>query len=201
MIDAGACGVWGELTARLRPFVARRVAPADVDDVVQDIFLRVQTNLGSLRESDRFGPWVYQVARSAIVDHRRRSARHPLAPAEASDEVVEEEVLETDDAAAEVCRCIAPFVARLPSPYREAITLTELEGLPQKAAAEMVGVSLSGMKSRVQRGRERLREMLLACCEIALDPRGHVIACTPRQQGVATRGRCGNDGAPRGSSS
>lgn len=78
---------------------------------------------------------------------------------------------------------LRPFVARLPSPYREAVTLTELEGLPQKAAADMAGVSVSGMKSRVQRGRERLREMLLACCEIALDPRGHVIGCAPKPAG------------------
>jgi RNA polymerase sigma-70 factor (ECF subfamily) len=192
VIDAGACGVWGELTARLRPFVARRVAPADVDDVVQDIFLRIQTNLGALRDSERFGPWVYQVARSAIADHRRVRARHPVASTTEPEEAVDASATgPEDDAAAEVCRCIAPFVARLPSPYREAITLTELEGLSQKAAAEMAGVSLSGMKSRVQRGRERLREMLLACCEIALDPRGHVIGCTPKRPG-APSGGCGS---------
>ena len=193
MIDRGACGVWEELTARLRPFVARRVAPPDVDDVMQDVFLRIQTNLGALRDGERFGPWVYQVARSAIADHRRRSARHPPAPPGAIGQMAEEvEAVDADGAAAEVCRCVAPFVARLPSPYREAVTLTELEGLPQKAAAEMVGVSVSGMKSRVQRGRERLRQMLLGCCEIALDPRGHVIDCAPKGRGDARR--CG----PRG---
>lgn len=190
MIDAGACGVWGELSARLRPFVARRVAPADVDDVVQEIFLRVQTNLGALRDGERFGPWVYQIARHVIADQRRARSRHPLVLAAESDESIggDEAVEAEDDAAAEVCRCISPFVARLPSPYREAITLTELEGLSLKAAAEMVGVSLSGMKSRVQRGRERLREMFRACCEIALDPRGHVITCAPRQPGAPSGG-------------
>lgn len=188
MIDAGACGAWSGLAAKLRPFVARRVAPADVDDVVQDIFLRIQTNVGALRQSERFGPWVYQVARSAIADHRRRVARHPFASTDAPEAASEEP---TDDTAAEVCRCIAPFVARLPSPYREAITLTELEGVSQKDAAAMIGVSVSGMKSRVQRGRERLREMLLACCEIALDPRGGVIACAPRPSS-APSGGCGS---------
>ena len=71
-------------------------------------------------------------------------------------------------------------MARLPSPYREAITLTELQGLTQKDAAEMMGVSLSGMKSRVQRGRERIRAMFEACCEISLDCRGRVVACEAR---------------------
>ena len=71
-------------------------------------------------------------------------------------------------------------MACLPSPYREAITLTELEGLTQAEAARMVGISVSGMKSRVQRGRARLREMFEACCEIALDGRGAVMQCEPR---------------------
>ena len=71
---------------------------------------------------------------------------------------------------------MAVFVAALPSPYREAITLTELQGMTQKDAAEMLGISLSGMKSRVQRGRQQISEMLQACCEIALDARGHVVS-------------------------
>jgi RNA polymerase sigma-70 factor (ECF subfamily) len=49
-----------------------------------------------------------------------------------------------------------------------------------REAAEMVGVSVSGMKSRVQRGRAQLRQMFDECCEIALDARGKVIDYTPR---------------------
>jgi RNA polymerase sigma-70 factor, ECF subfamily len=66
---------------------------------------------------------------------------------------------------------VVPFIAMLPSPYREALTLTELEGLTQKQAAGMLDVSLTGMKSRVQRGRARLRRLLDDCREIALDAR------------------------------
>jgi RNA polymerase sigma-70 factor (ECF subfamily) len=70
----------------------------------------------------------------------------------------------------------------LPSPYREALILTEMEGLAQKDAATMLGVSVSGMKSRVQRGRQKLRALLEECCEIALDARGRVIGCEPRDR-------------------
>ncbi len=116
----------------------------------------------------------------------RRTPRpaHPLATTEsvetapASAEADEDRTVERVVAA-----YMAPFVARLPTPYREALTLTELEGLTQKEAAEMMGVSLSGMKSRVQRGREKLRGLLENCCEIALDARGRVIACEPRANG------------------
>ena len=68
------------------------------------------------------------------------------------------------------------------APYREAITLVELEGRTAKEAAEMVGISVSGMKSRVQRGRAQLRELFERCCEIALDARGKPTDFTPRAQ-------------------
>lgn len=60
----------------------------------------------------------------------------------------------------------------------------------QKEAAAMIGISLSGMKSRVQRGRQQLREMFEACCEIALDVRGHVVSCEPRPDGRLPDCRC-----------
>jgi RNA polymerase sigma-70 factor, ECF subfamily len=182
---------WRELEAKLRPFVAKRVREADVDDVVQEVFLRIQRGLPSLREEQRFGPWIYQLARNAIVDHLRSSARHPQAttePPEPSHHPDEE-----DDRAVEreVAVYVALFVSMLPSPYREALTLTELEGLTQKEAAEMLGVSLSAMKSRVQRGREKLRTALEDCCHIALDARRRVVGCEPRPDGKLPDGCCG----------
>jgi RNA polymerase sigma-70 factor, ECF subfamily len=172
-----------DLAARLRPFIARRVTPGDVDDVLQDVFVRVQRGLGGLRDEERFGPWMYRVARSAIAEHRRVRRRHPLADGEAAD--LPDEPLEHDEETEgerALALAVVPFIAMLPSPYREALTLTELEGVSQKDAAEMVGISVSGMKSRVQRGRSKLREMFEACCKIALDARGRVISCEPRSR-------------------
>ena len=171
-----------EIEGLLRPFIARRVSASDVDDVVQDVFVRVQRALPDLKDEQRFAAWLYQVARSAIAESRRRQGRQPaLSSGEALDEP-----MPSDDASPtlleqELATYLAPFVTRLPSPYREAITLTELQGLTQQAAADALGVSLSAMKSRVQRGREKLRELLEDCCKIALDARGRVIECVPRR--------------------
>jgi RNA polymerase sigma-70 factor (ECF subfamily) len=163
----------------LRPFVARQVPPAEVDDVLQDVFVRMQRGLGSLREEERFTSWLFQVARSSVAEHVRAKARHPIAPDE-----VELPAAPTEDddrgASRSLSACVSLFVARLPSPYREAVTLVELEGLTAREAAEMVGISVSGMKSRVQRGRQQLREMFEQCCEIALDARGKVTDFSPR---------------------
>jgi RNA polymerase sigma-70 factor (ECF subfamily) len=196
VIQANARGAWQKLEGQLRPFVARRLSEsADIDDVLQDIYLRIQAGVGQLRDSDRFGPWVYRVARSALADHGRSRARNPLplgAPIEQDVSGPPSDAPENGDGSAEqgLAQNIAVFVAALPSPYREAITLTELQGMSQKEAAEMLGISLSGMKSRVQRGRQQIREMLQACCEIALDARGRVLSYDRRVDGRVPKNCC-----------
>ena len=181
MIGPEARGAWKELERHLRPYLARRVASAaDVDDLLQDIFVRMYQGLQTLRDDERFGGWVYRIAHSAIVDKARQRARaprldpsddvEPSAPHESADEHLHSDLAE----------CVAMFVGRLPSPYREAVTLTELEGLTQKEAADMLGVSVSGLKSRVQRGRDKIRHMFEECCRISVDGRGCVIECEPR---------------------
>lgn len=184
MIASEARGAWRELESRLRPYVARRVSsPADVDDVLQDIFVRMHRGLADLRDGERFGGWVYRIAKHAIADSARARARHPLPQREPKSEAGAAADAAPDDGEgleAELAECVALFVSRLPSPYREAVTLTELEGVTHKEAADMVGVSLSGMKSRVQRGRDKIRAMFEECCEISLDCRGRVVQCEPR---------------------
>jgi RNA polymerase sigma-70 factor, ECF subfamily len=182
MIASEARGAWSEIESRLRPYVARRVASSDVDDVVQEIFVKIHGGIANLRDGERFGGWVYRIAQHVIADFGRARSRDPLARStestkepDSADDRQEDAQLQTD-----LGECVALFVARLPSPYREAITLTELEGLTQKDAADMLGISLSGMKSRVQRGREKIRDMFEQCCRISVDARGKVTDCRPR---------------------
>jgi RNA polymerase sigma-70 factor (ECF subfamily) len=183
MIHSEARGAWKEIEARLRPYVARRVASrADVDDILQEVFVRVHAGLASLRDGERFGGWVYQIATHAIADQGRKRARDPIARSVPLPESGSEDV-GADAAAllqAELGACVALFVARLPSPYREALTLTDLQGLKQSEAAEMLGISVSGMKSRVQRAREKIRDMFDECCQVSVDCRGRIVECEAR---------------------
>jgi RNA polymerase sigma-70 factor (ECF subfamily) len=170
---------WGEVAAKLRPFVARRVDAPDVEDVLQDVLLRMHSGLRGLDDEQRFFGWMYAIARNAITEHERHRFPTPLGepPDLAADN-------EDDDlvGATALAACLSTFVARLPSPYREAITLVELEAMTMRDAAEAMHVSVSGMKSRVQRGRARLRTMLEECCAIAVDVRGHVTEVVPRER-------------------
>jgi RNA polymerase sigma-70 factor, ECF subfamily len=181
MIPSEARGAWRDIEARLRPYVARRVASAaEVDDIVQEILVRIHSGLASLHDGERFGGWVYRIAERAIADSARARARAPIAQNVDLSADADAGADEATDLQLNLGECVALFVARLHSPYREAITLTELQGLTQKEAAEMLGVSVSGMKSRVQRGREKIREMFEECCQISVDCRGRVVECESR---------------------
>lgn len=172
--------LWTDVAARLRPFVAHRVPANDIDDILQDVLVRMHRGLPSLQDSERFSAWMFQVARNAIVDARRKRTDIPVEDAELEATPAEPSDADDRDAATALAGCVSLFVAQLPSPYREAVTLVELEGRTAKEAAEMVGISVSGMKSRVQRGRAQLRELFDRCCEIAVDARGKPTDYTPR---------------------
>lgn len=175
------------LRARLVPFVARRVPEADVDDVVQEIFVRLSKHRAQLLHAERYDAWMWSIARNAVNDRHRDRLRHPLATADQGEECEGDLPIDAHHQEHQVAQIqetlsslIAPFIAMLPSPYREALTLVELEGLTQQAAAEMLDVPLSTMKARVQRGRVKLRALFEACCAIGVDARGRVVSCEPR---------------------
>ncbi|HMI83762.1 MAG TPA: sigma-70 family RNA polymerase sigma factor [Polyangiaceae bacterium] len=188
MIDPAVKDDFGALSARLRDFVGRRVERAAVDDLVQDILLRVHNGLPALRDEERFGPWLYRVARSAIIDHRRDRGRRSLANGYTSKLATGESDVEENEALESACAVsLARFVEALSSPYREAVTLTELEGLSQRDTALRLGASLAATKSRVQRGRALLRAAFEKCCVVTLDARGGLIRCEQRGTGCQRR--------------
>ncbi len=165
---------WNVVAARMRPFVMHRVrSDADADDILQELFLRVDRGLPNLRDTDRVGPWLFQIVRNLITDHYRAASRMQAAPTEVLDARAAEQD-ESREAVRALAACVEPFVKQLPSPYREAITMVELEGLTHKRAAEQAGVTEPGMKSRVQRGRVKLRALLEGCCQIERDTRNRI---------------------------
>jgi RNA polymerase sigma-70 factor (ECF subfamily) len=181
-----AARVFEEFHESLLAFIARRVRDRDTaEDILQDVMLRIHRHAGELEHTSAIAAWVYQIARNAITDNYRRAAARPEQPVGielGGDEAFE---LEPDEnvARSEVAACLRPFLAELPAHHREALTLTELGELSQADAARRLGVSPSGMKSRVQRGREQLREMLVACCQIDLDRRARVTSYEPHESG------------------
>ena len=178
--------LWQGMHDGLRAFIARRVSDqSHAEDVLQDVFVRVHRQMDSVNDPRRIVSWIYQITRNAIIDYYRKPGRRHEIPAGLSTDI---EVFggdlsvperfgpeESGDSGLELAACLRPMVERLSRDYRDAITLVELEGLTQQDAAKRMGISLSGMKSRVQRGRKQLKQLLDDCCLIELDRRGGVI--------------------------
>lgn len=169
--------VWRNHADALRGFLSRRIPPETVDDLLQDIFVKIHLKLPTLKETERINGWIYQIARNAIVDHFRASARVPD-----EGEVAEMYLTDDDSSREELEACVAPFIDRLPDTYRDAVRMSELEGLTQAEVAKRLGLSLSGAKSRVQRGRAIAERMLDDCCVFQRDARGRVADFERRDQ-------------------
>ncbi|MCH8979417.1 MAG: RNA polymerase sigma factor SigZ [Armatimonadetes bacterium] len=164
--------IWNEHRAALHGFILKRVSDATVaDDLLQDVFVRVHEQIGTLKDQESLKAWIYRIARNAIVDRSRSEKKTHELPESLADPGGED----TDGAQKQISECVLPFVQRLPEPYRLAVMLSEIEGLTQQEVADKLGLSLSGAKSRVQRGRAKIKEMLLDCCKFEFDSHGTVI--------------------------
>ena len=175
--------IWRDYRTKLQGFIHSRVSdPSAAEDILQDVFLRTHSNLKNLKQEQKLQSWIFGIARNAIVDHYRQQR-----PMEAIPENLQ--ASEEGEAVAhqELVACLEPMIQALPEPYRQALQLAEIEGLPQKELAARENISLSGAKSRVQRGRAMVKEMLLDCCHLEFDQNGKVVdyernqgACTPK---------------------
>ncbi|HEX5220850.1 MAG TPA: RNA polymerase sigma factor SigZ [Verrucomicrobiae bacterium] len=171
--------IWHEFAVKLGQFIRSRVAdPATAEDILQDVFVKIQKQLSGLQDPAKLEGWIYLIARNAIIDHYRTRKETVEVP-----ESLPVEPAANDGEIEELKASFRRMIYSLPEPYREAIVLTELEGLTQQELATRLGISLSGAKSRVQRGRAQLKRMLDECCTFEFDRRGKVIDCEPRAQG------------------
>lgn len=190
--------LWAAFAAPLRAFVRKRLPPAlDPEDVLQEIFLRIARQGELLDDIERVDAWIYRIARTALADALRAHARREARVEDVdTDALPDPEGEESTAVVAELTPCLTPFVQRLAEPYRSALELTALGGLSQQEAATRAGISFSGMKSRVQRAREQVREQLLRCCTVQLDVRGAVMDYEVRDRTVCgPRDAAGGDAA------
>lgn len=188
---------WESLRAELSRFVGARLRdPAAADDLVHDVLVRAIDQLAGPRPPVQLRAWLYQVTRNAIVDHFR--ARRPTSELDDDLDLAAESGAGPDDRSSErdLAGCLAPLLRSLPESYRRAVTLAEVDGLPLAEIARREGLSLSGAKTRVHRGRAKLRDTVLACCRVELDRRGGVVDFEGRSGGPGCAGASGPGGEP-----
>lgn len=142
--------------------------PHDAEDAVQDSLLCAFRNLNQFHGRARFSTWLHRIAiNSSLMRLRKRKCRRefPFEPVFTSGELVSPGIdpLSGDPNPEEQCarveqrRILLEALLKLPGPFRTAIELCDLEGLPTKDAAQRLGVPLSTMKSRLFRSRRALK--------------------------------------------
>ncbi len=170
---------WDTFQILIKQFILKYIHDEVIaEDILQDVFLKMHTHIETLHDEKKLQAWLYQIARRTIYDYyRSQKVVQTLPesfdmPAEASHKDAEQALLP----------CLKEMVEQLPPLYKEALLLTEYQGLTQRELAERLHLSFSGAKSRVQRAREKLKQQLLACCHFVLDRRGGIIAYHPRNE-------------------
>lgn len=172
--------IWENFASQLRNFIRARVRDhSAAEDILQEVFIKIHRKLPTLRDGERAEAWVWRITRNAISDHFRRARPNEPLPNELKG-AVEHEIDLPD-----LSPCVRRFVAELPPNYRKALVLTEWQGLTQEQMAKQLGLSISGAKSRVQRARVQLKELLLDCCRFELDRRGNVLDMQPLRKKCA----------------
>lgn len=162
--------IWNEFHNELDGFIFCHIKDREItNDILQDIFVKIQNNIGSLKDESKLASWIYQIARNSINDYYRKLKPH----IELNDYESIDEEKNADNG--ELEKCLESFINQLDDKYREAIILTEFNGLTQKQLAQKLNISYSGAKSRVQRAKEYLKNLFTDCCKIQSDKYGNIV--------------------------
>lgn len=163
--------LWEEMHDRLLRFILSRVNnPDDAQDILQTTFVKIHSGLESIRDSEKLESWVFQITRNCISDYYRQPGKVPL-----DESLPTYDDHNSDDPSSEITLYVHDIVSSLPQIYRQAIEMVDYRGMSQQDAAKELGISVSGMKSRVQRSRAMVREIMLACCHFEFDSQGIVM--------------------------
>lgn len=165
--------IWTTFHKELKAFVLNKTRnSADTDDILQDVFIKIIHNIEKVNQAENLRHYLYGIVRNAINDYFRNK-KQIVDSSEFEEKITEEETQSLNTTIAE--GCIKPFINKLPDNYRDALLITEFQDISQKDLAKRLNISYSGAKSRVQRGKEKLKELILNCCAYQSDKYGNLI--------------------------
>jgi RNA polymerase sigma factor, SigZ family len=176
--------IWEEFSSALRSYISHRVSnSSQIEDILQEVFIKIHSNIDTLKDNAKIRGWVYQITRNTIIDYYRKQT---IKLEDIDDFFLENEVAENNinnwielEPAQKVAAGLKEMIADLPEKYSQALYLVEFEGITQVELAKKLGISVSGAKSRVQRGRQLLKDSLMKCCHFELDRYGTIINIHP----------------------
>lgn len=155
--------VWREFSGQIRGYLLGKVKQRDdAEDLLQEIFIKIHNNIGTLQDEKKLAPWIHQIVRNTLTDYYRRRNLETTELNEDNAAAYDSE--DPDDIYSQcISGCLKVFIDRLPDKYREPLVLSDIKELKQKDIAKQMNLSYSGLKSRVQRGRNMIKEMFVEC--------------------------------------
>lgn len=177
--------LWTNIHGKLFGYISKQIKSRDdVNDIIQDTFIKVKTNIDSLKNPAKVESWIFQIARNTMNDFFRQQKKSFNNEEDTEDIGNEQdETTEEDNKIKIQTQHFSEYagfvVSELPDKYRIALHLADIEGLSMKEVAEKLNISVSGAKSRVQRGRKMIKEIILECCDVNTDKYGNIVDYKP----------------------
>ena len=166
--------IWESFNQKLYSFILRRVGSSvEADDILQEVFLKIHTNIDGLNSTEKLPAWVYRITRNTIIDYYRKKGS--VKDVEFSDYIGPHEFPGKGNGYGEIKGCLNSFVNLLPEKYRESVELSEISGFKQKDVADKLDISLPAAKSRILRGKEMIKQHFIDCCKFKLDENGKLV--------------------------
>jgi len=170
--------IWENLHSQLYAFIFGKVNDKALsEDILMDVFIKIQTKISDLRDINKLESWIYQITRNAINDYYRSNRnKYQLTELRENFEYEEDEEDEADNQLMTLTgHWLKSFIDVLPDNYRKAILSTDINGIPIKEFAEDQDITYVNAKARVQRARKMLKQNLDQCCSFYVDKYGKVL--------------------------
>jgi RNA polymerase sigma-70 factor (ECF subfamily) len=172
--------IYKEFHSELLRYVKSKVrSKEDAEDILQNVFVKISTNVDKLTEDVKIKNWLYSITRNTIIDYYRTNANKRKV---AIEDEIGDDLLDVDDpdTTKGLEQCMASMIGLLPEEYRSIILDSEIKGIKQKDLADKYSMAYPSMRSRVQRGREKLKQLFNNCCHIETDRMGNVLTAESR---------------------
>jgi RNA polymerase sigma-70 factor (ECF subfamily) len=161
--------LWDSYSKDLKRYVFSQIKDEDTtNDVLQEIFIKIHLNIDSLQKKESVKSWIFTIAHNTLMGFLNKKS-FPFAIDDLADEFSNEEEIHSAKS------CLLPLIKNLPEKYREPLLLSEIKGKKQAEVAQLLGITLSGAKSRIQRGRKLLQQGFMDCCHYKLNEDGFLV--------------------------
>lgn len=166
-----ATDVFDRYAGELLAYVQGKLQDAEESrELLSEVLMKLYRNSEHLPEIDNVRAWLYRITHNTVMDYFREQQRRSEAATPFEEKEVEECIYRSME------KLVPAMVAMLPDEYGQAVEWADLEGVPQKEIADRLGISLSGAKSRVQRGRKKLKYLFTECLWMESDRKGRPVS-------------------------